>query len=538
MSTLLERYESKVKTCKRKRVELLQKAENDTTLQVILRQKCARDVNFFANYFVLGEDPRLETPRFPFILFERQEEFFRWINNLRKSTFVDGKKKTQIGAAVKSRDTGASVMVSIFLAQCFLFENNFSGAIGSRKAELVYNDGNPDALFSKVEMVLDNLPKWLSTGYFKKRNLLVNKNNGSTIKGEAGDNIGRGGRSSIYFIDEAPFIERSHKVISAVSRNTDCLILFGTPNGRDNEFARMYLKNKVSTFKIHWTDDPRRDEEWYLEQCELFDETTIAQELDCDFDAGKEGVLINGKWASAAVDFLNETNYEYQITKSQPIIAGYDPSGEGKDRSFLVIRQGIRVIYMQSWRKEAPEQVIEICHAFNVNQLIIDAGYGQAILAILKMQKQDIKFNYTPINFGGKPSQHVWTMEERSSRDKFINARAEMFWFLRQRFRKTYEMRLKIREWDIDDCIDLVKPNPYLSHDREYNRSSLPVCYQSKNLDIVLSQAPILTWEYRDNGKIQLISKKKLEESPDGMDAIALAFYNVGKAKKPNWKYY
>ena len=538
MANLLEDYRRKVYEAKRKRVEILKRAETDIKLQAILRQKCARDVAFFANYFVMGEDPRLEIKRFPFILFPRQEEFYGWVNSLRSSTFIDGRKKTQIGACVKSRDTGASVLVSIDLAHSFLFVKNFSGAIGSRKAELVYMDGNPDALFSKIEMVLNNLPRWLRCNYLKKRMLLVNPEMEATIKGEAGDNIGRGGRSSVYYIDEAAFIERSQKVIAAVSRNTDCLIMFSTPNGRDNEFSRMYLRNKVSTFKIHWTDDPRRDNEWYLEQCELFDATTVAQELDCDFDAGKEGILINGKWANAAVNFLSEVNIDYKCPTHQNIVAGYDPSGEGKDRSFLVIRQGIKVVYMQSWKKDDPDQVIEVCHQFNVKHLILDAGYGQAMLAILNVRKNDLKFRYTPINFGGQPSQYVWTMEERSSRDKFTNARAEMFWLLRNRFRKTYEMRLGLREWDVEECISLEKPNPHVNHSGEVNRHLKPVAYNPMDLDIVLNQAPILTWEYQDNGKIKLISKSKLTESPDGMDALALAFYNVGKAKRGSWKHY
>lgn len=538
MVSLLEDYKSKVSKYKRQRVDILKRAEHNIRLQIILRQKCIRDINFFANFFVMGEDPRLEIKRFPLILFPRQEEFFDWVNTLSNNTYVEGKKKTQIGACVKSRDTGASVLVSIYLAHQFLFVKNFSGAVGSRKAELVYMDGNPDALFSKIEMVLDNLPFWLRVNYLKKRMLLLNPNTNATIKGEAGDNIGRGGRSSIYFIDEAGFLERSQKVIAAVSRNTDCLVLFSTPNGRDNEFARMYLRNKVATFKIHWTDDPRRDNDWYLEQCELFDSTTIAQELDCDFDAGKDGILINGKWASAAVNFLTEADISYKLPSHQGITAGYDPSGEGKDSSFLVIRHGIKVIYMHSWKKDDPEAVIELCHQFNVKNLILDAGYGQAILAILRLRQKDIKFNYVPINFGGKPSQHVWVMEERSSRDKFLNARAEMFWLLRDRFKKTYEMRLGIREWDIDDCISLEKPSSHTNYEGYSNRNLYPVSYNLKNLDTVLNQAPILTWEYQDNGKIKIISKNKLTESPDGLDALALAFYNVGKAKKGMWNYY
>ena len=299
--TAYEKHQTLCKEISRRRVQLLQDAEWNMELRVRIKELCRRDVIFFANYFVIGEDPRLENSRFPLVLFPRQKSFFEWVTSLEQKA-KKNRKKTAVGACVKSRDTGASVMAAVYLAHSFIFGNNFSGAIGSRKSDLVYNDGNPDALFSKIKLVLDNLPSWMIPNYTIKRNLLTNLDNGNNIKGEAGANIGRGGRSTIYLIDEAAFLEQSSKVIAAVSKNTDCLILFSTPNGRDNQFASMYHNEAVSTFMIHWTDDPRRDQEWYDEQCQLYESHIVAQELDCDFDTDRSGVLIQRSIFNAAIE--------------------------------------------------------------------------------------------------------------------------------------------------------------------------------------------------------------------------------------------
>ena len=531
----------KVKDISKRRIRMLKDAENDPKMQLMFKRLCATNPRFFANYFAIGEDPRLEYSRFPLILFPKQEEFLDWVWSLEQKS-KKNKKKASIGACVKSRDTGASVMASLYFANRFIFGKNFSGAIGSRKAELVYNDGNPDAIFSKVELVLKNLPDWMRPAYYKKRNLLYNTETGSNIKGEAGDNIGRGGRSTVYMIDEAAFLERSSAVIAAVSKNTDCLILFSTPNGRDNQFAKMYHNDAISTFMIHWSDDPRRGEEWYQDQCEIFDSHIIAQELDCDFDADREGVLITAKMGNAAIDAFDKLGLKREKSKQAQVVAGFDPAGIGRDRSFLTIRCGESIIFMDSWKHldtgESAYRVIGICKSYGVNKLVVDAGYGATILSILRKEKQDIPFDVVPINFGGSPSSYYWRSEERTSKDKFINARAEMFWLLKERFRKTYEMVHKIREWEAEELIDIRTPEiKEILLDRKNARLG-EVAYKRENLDILISQITVITWAFTDSGKIKMISKKDLESSPDGLDSVALTYYDVGKAKKPNWRSY
>ncbi|MCV5968466.1 hypothetical protein, partial [Lactococcus petauri] len=67
---------------------------------------------------------------------------------------------------------------------------------------------------------------------------IVNNDNGSVIKGEAGDNIGRGGRTSIYFKDESAHYERQEIVDAALSATSNCKIDMSSVNGNGNLFYR------------------------------------------------------------------------------------------------------------------------------------------------------------------------------------------------------------------------------------------------------------------------------------------------------------
>ena len=69
---------------------------------------------------------------------------------------------------------------------------------------------------------------------------LLNPANDATIIGEAGDNIGRGGSCSLFFVDEAAYLEHPALIEAALTATTDVRIDISTPcNGSlFNEWAR------------------------------------------------------------------------------------------------------------------------------------------------------------------------------------------------------------------------------------------------------------------------------------------------------------
>ena len=112
---------------------------------------------------------------------------------------------------------------------------------------------------------------------------------GTIIKGEAGDNIGRGGRSSIYFKDESAFYERPDKIEAALSQNSDVKIDVSTPNGTGNPFYRKRHGGQIPVFTFHWRQDPRKDQAWYDNQKRILDPVILAQEVDIDYTSSAIG---------------------------------------------------------------------------------------------------------------------------------------------------------------------------------------------------------------------------------------------------------
>jgi hypothetical protein len=118
----------------------------------------------------------------------------------------------------------------------WLFHPGTVVGFGSRKEEYIDKLGDPKSLFWKIREALNLLPaEFKPAGYSERAHALsmriVNPENGSTIVGESGDNIGRGNRTSIYFKDESAFYERPDAIDAALSQTSNCKGDVSTPNG-------------------------------------------------------------------------------------------------------------------------------------------------------------------------------------------------------------------------------------------------------------------------------------------------------------------
>lgn len=264
------------------------------------KRRCSEDIAHWCNYHVFTFDPREPQAALPFDLWPKQLDMLRWLAE-REKTKTDG-------LVEKSRDTGASWICCLYALHAWLNRDGFACGFGSRKLEYVDVKGNPKSIFEKFRIILRNLPPWMLPRGFRWKEhdcfaKLINPANGSTITGEGGDDIGRGDRAAIYFVDEAAFLERPQMVESSLSQTTNVRIDVSTPNGPGNPFAQKRHGGKVAVFTLHWKDDPRKDNAWYAKQKERFDSVTVAQEIDIDYTASIEGIMIPAIWVRAAVDF-------------------------------------------------------------------------------------------------------------------------------------------------------------------------------------------------------------------------------------------
>lgn len=134
----------------------------------------------------------------PFVFFKRQKDvidFFESCSHDQESGLVE-----------KCRDFGLTWLACGYSVWRWLFIKNDAIGWGSRKEMLVDKPGDPDSIFEKIRLMLKRLPRiWLPVGFSWGRNStymkLLNPENGAIIAGEAGDNIGRGGRRSAQPLD-------------------------------------------------------------------------------------------------------------------------------------------------------------------------------------------------------------------------------------------------------------------------------------------------------------------------------------------------
>ena len=223
---------------------------------------CARDVVGWLSRWGWTYDPRLPQASIPFDLFPRQVEFLHWLR-AREEAQEDG-------LVEKSRDMGVTCLCCAYALHGWLFRPGFKAGFGSRKLELVDRLGDLASIFEKVRLMLYRLPRWMLPPGFDRdehdnKARLVNPANGASITGEGGDDIGRGDRASIYFVDEAAFLEHPDLIERSLSQTTNVRIDVSTPNGPGNPFARKRFSGKVPVFTLHWKGDPAADIDEHLE---------------------------------------------------------------------------------------------------------------------------------------------------------------------------------------------------------------------------------------------------------------------------------
>lgn len=453
----------------------------------------------------------------PLLLFPRQIELFDWLMERWNASKSRPLSQQEQGLIEKSREMGASWVVLAFALCIWLFEKKTQIAVGSRKEIYVDKLGDMDSLLEKFRFMVMELPEELRPigyvpGKHDKLMLIENPETGSRLKGEAGAQIGRGGRTSLYIVDEAAFLEDPDSVESALSQNAKCRIDLSTPNGVGGPFYTKRFGGKIPVFTLKWTDDPRKDDAWYAEICATKDPKVVAQEIDLDYEASGEETVILSSWVRASQALRR------RLTKTGEIkalfekyrdegVAGLDVGG-GRAYSVVVPRFGPIVQPSIRWKDnediDTAGRAVRIAVEAGARLLKYDAvGVGKNMASRFK-QLQRIKVR--AVTAGAKPSLTQWP-DRKSSRDKFLNLKAELWWIARDRLRRTYEHWLWIEgqggvEHPLDDLL------------------LLP---EDANL---CGELPIVGYGETDSGKIVIEKKKRLESrgiaSPDHAEALML----------------
>lgn len=337
------------------RLEALNSLRNNPSALPRLMQYYSTNWVDFINDWGMTYDPRNPTEKyFPFILFPRQKEFVNWV--------YESYKSSQRGIGEKSRDVGFTWLCAACAVCIWLFYPSSVVGFGSRKKELVDNgDHDPDSIFWKVRTFIDHLPsEFLHPGHTagRKWGTVPNPANNSVIKGEIGDEIGRGGRAGLYFVDEFAHLEHPDMAESALSANTNCRIYISTVNGIGNLFYRLrHFLPKERVFIFDWKDDPRKrqnpelpaeEEPWYKKQKAELLPTTLASQVDRNYAASVSNTLVN---SDKLLEATRRPPGSIIQPKTVPWRIGVDAAGMGNDEIVVWARRGRLSIEPETYRK-------------------------------------------------------------------------------------------------------------------------------------------------------------------------------------------
>ena len=282
----------------------------------------------------------------PFILYKRQIEYVDWIY-MRYSN-------RERGLCKKFRGFGASWLDAAISVVMWLTLPNRVITMGSQKAEKVDNgDGDPDSLFWKVRKFIDLLPAvFVPEGWKKASKIMqvVNPNNGAVIRGEIGDQIGRGGRASIVFADEFAELEHPQRVESALAETADCVLYVSTIpetgyiGSKFHELETQFPEEKKII--IEWTQDERKrlnpekepeEEEWYIKKKEEVSQAVF----DAQYLLINTATTTNAFIPGTLIKRANERRRSEIIQAiDTPWYIGVDASGMGADKSVIWRRRG------------------------------------------------------------------------------------------------------------------------------------------------------------------------------------------------------
>lgn len=474
-----------------------------------------------------GADGQMLSPYTRFVLWPKQAEFIHWLH--------DRAQANEEWLAEKSRDAGVSYLCCGYALNRWLFLDGFKATFGSRKAEYVDKSGQPDSLFEKIRIMLRRQPEWmLPDGFTWARDSLfmrlMNPATGAILSGEGGEDMGRGGRSSLYIVDEAAFLPNAESVEKALSGNTDCVGWVSSVNGMGNLFARKrhsILKPR-QVFRLHWRDDPRKNEDWAAaKEASLSDPAAWASEYEIDYAASLEGVCIPAKWVEAAKR-IAELEPTIMAT-NQPGALGLDV-GAGKAKSVAIVRRGPVVGVPKS--RGDPDTTgtaywaLEIATEAKAARLNFDSvGVGVGVTSALKHSPESA-LKVFPVNTGDSPNERRRWEDDRTSVEMFGNLKAELWWLARVAFQRTFQHVLYLEG---------------KTEEQGAHQHALPDLIAMPTGDIesdaLASQLSLVRYFRNEKGKIVIEKKTELQrrgiKSPDHADAFVLTFDDRGSSY--NW---
>ena len=259
----------------------------------------------FTNRFLYTFDPRVKpSPHLPFVLFDYQRKLVidvcdAIVNGY--DIFID-----------KSRDVGATYTVLAVFLHFWLYESGSNFLVGSRKQDYVDNrfgltdsgdvSNKEESLFGKLDYMISRLPGFmLPDGFNHKKHMgfmkMMNPELGNVISGESSNpNFSRGGRQRAILLDEFAFWENDVTAWGSTADTTNCRIVLTTPGTKPSKAKRLRFGKdgeKIKIIEIDYTQDPRKDKKWELNERARRSKEDFAREIRRNWETSLQGRVYN-----------------------------------------------------------------------------------------------------------------------------------------------------------------------------------------------------------------------------------------------------
>ena len=360
------------------------------------------------------------------------------------------KKTGRVRALIpKARQGG----ISTYVAGRFYHKNNRMGNIST--FILSHQSTTTAALFKMVDRYHEFCPESAKPEAVvsNKRQLIFNNGSEYTVGTAGSGDVGRGFTTQLLHLSEAAFFENTDDIQTGILQSVSDeagteIFIESTGNGMGNWFYRAcmeaakgegdYLLLFIPWF---WMDEYRRevpndfciteqeqtikdtygldDEQIYWRRCKIKDlnsEWKFMQEYPANI---MECFQTSGDPLIDAEKAMRARKRKVAQNPKEPLIAGFDPKGSGKDTADIVLRRGNVVPFYREWAEpmEAMEyagKLANMIDSYHIDKMFIDYGYGDGIASRLK------ELGYGSIvqtvNFSERPIED----------DKYLNKRAEM----------------------------------------------------------------------------------------------------------------
>jgi len=274
-----------------------------------------------------------------------------------------------------------------------------------------------------------------------------------------------------------------------------------------------YEDEDIYLAKVNWRENPWFPDELDKERQKMEHEQprkySHIWEGECNADYADS--IIQPEWVDAAIDAHLRIGFKAQGIQSM----GFDPADEGSDAKATATRHGSVITSLDQWLDGDITDGID--KAFNqadeqrCDSLVYDGiGIGAAVKVKLR-GLSPTKISYDSYIGSSSPDDPTSLYEDdRPNEDVFRNKRAQYWWYLRDRFEKTYRAIAKNQYIDPNDLISISSG-----------------CHYIKTLKAELCRVQ------RKRGEktyIQIESKQDMKKreipSPNLADALVMSFAN------------